>query len=318
MDSHVSPPDDHGPEAPPGIEGGLIAGVVTDFSGFPLVGVRVEAAIGGGADLDLLPVMTDGQGGFELHGLADGAYDLRFELGRVQARVLGVPVGKQDLQVQLARPQGLLLIVKTLDHDALPGLLHVLLEREVKGGRVREYVGRHFESRLLLWSIRPGIYHVTVWGGRYIPVTAHGVRVREGVPAPEVQLLLTAAGRDAARARRRRRGRCGVRRPRGVATSRGSPRLAPPSVRRDHRCGRALRRSRRASGSLPRERGSRRRPLRRPRRRRRGRAHDRRRRPAPRLIRATRARRGLRSVDRRGAVCPSARRETGRRSRPGP
>lgn len=187
-------PDDEGLDAPPGIEGELIAGVVTDFSGFPLVGVRVEVALSGGTDLDALPVMTDGQGGFELHGLASGSYDLRFELGRVQARVLGVPVGKQDLQVHLARPQGLLLVVKTLDGDALPGLLHVLLEREVKDGRVREYVGRHFESRLLLWSIRPGTYHVTVWGGRYVPVTAHGVRVREGVPAPEVQLLLTAAG----------------------------------------------------------------------------------------------------------------------------
>ena len=190
----MHPPDDERLDAPPGVEGEVIAGLVTDFSGFPLVGVRVEAAQSGGADLDLLPVMTDGQGAFELTGLADGTYDLRFVLGRVQARVLGVAAGKQDLQVRLARPQGLLLVVKTLDGDPPPGLIHVVLERAVKEGTVREYVGRHLESRLLLWSIRPGTYHVTVWGGRYVPVTAHGVRVREGVPAPEVELLLAGVG----------------------------------------------------------------------------------------------------------------------------
>ena len=190
----MHPSDDDSLQAPPGIEGAVIAGVVTDFSGFPLVGVRVEAAASGGADLDLLPVMTDGQGGFELSGLAQGTYDLRFQLGRVQARVLGVPAGTHDLAVRLARPQGLLLVVKTVDGDPAPSLLHVLLERDVKGGRSREYVGRHLESRLLLWSIRPGTYTVTVWGGTYVPVTAHGIAVREGEAAPEVELLLTAPG----------------------------------------------------------------------------------------------------------------------------
>lgn len=190
----MHPLDEAAFDGPPPVEGAVIAGTVTDFSGFPLVGVRVEAATSGGADLDLLPVMTDGQGGFELHGLAEGRYDLRFELGRVKARVLGVPSGKQDLPVRLARPQGVLLVVKTVDGEPLPSLLHVLLEREAKGARIREYMGRHFESRLLLWSIRPGTYHVTVWGGHYVPVTAHTVEVREGVGAPEVELLLTERG----------------------------------------------------------------------------------------------------------------------------
>ena len=55
---------------PPAVEGGTISGAVTDFEAVPLVGVRVEVATSGGADLDLLPVLTDGDGRFTLTGLA--------------------------------------------------------------------------------------------------------------------------------------------------------------------------------------------------------------------------------------------------------
>ena len=180
---------------PPPVEGGCIRGRVTDFDGHPLVGVRVESAASGGADLDLLPVMTDGEGGFRLEGLEEGSsYDLRFEVGRVRARTLSVPVGTDGLQVQLARPQGLLLVVKTEGDDPPPDVLHVRLEREGKDGPIREYEGRHLTLRMLLWSIRPGTYTVTVWGGGYVPVQAPGVEVREGRPAPEVELLLSVRG----------------------------------------------------------------------------------------------------------------------------
>ncbi len=180
---------------PPPVEGGSIAGTVTDFDGHALVGVRVEAAVSGGADLDLLPVMTDGHGGFRLEGLAEGrSYDLRFEIGQVRARTLGVPVGTEGLGVQLARPRGLLLGVKTGGDDSPPDVLHVRLEREGQHGPVREYEGRHLTLRMLLWSIRPGTYTLTVWGGGYVPVQAHGVEVREGRPAPEVELVLSVKG----------------------------------------------------------------------------------------------------------------------------
>lgn len=180
---------------PPAVVGGCIAGTVTDFSGHPLVGVRVEAAASGGGDLDLLPVMTDGHGGFRLEGLEEGAsYDLRFEVGRVRARTLNVPVGTEGLAVELARPQGLLLVVKTEADDPPPDVLHVRLERDGKHGPIREYEGRHLTLRMLLWSIRPGTYTLTVWGGGYVPVQAHGVEVREGRPAPEVELILSVRG----------------------------------------------------------------------------------------------------------------------------
>lgn len=176
------------------LQGGVIAGTVADFDGVPLVGVRVEAALSGGADLDLLPVLSDGDGAFALSGLAEGRYDLRFTLGQVRARVLAVPTGTDQLRVQLARPQGLLLRVKTPPEAPPPALLHVVLERETPARLVREHVGRTLRSRLLLWSIRPGAYTVTVWGGPYLPVAARGVRVEEGQPAPEVEVLLAALG----------------------------------------------------------------------------------------------------------------------------
>lgn len=181
-------------ERPPVPEGERIVGVVTDFDDVPLVGVRVEAAATGGADLDLLPTLTDGDGGFVLEGLAVGRYDLRFVLGRVKARTLAVGSGTEDLKVQLARPQGLLLVAKPAEGRSPPALLHVRLEREGVAGDVLEYEGRHLTTRLLLWSIRPGTYRVTVWGGVWIPVRADGVVVRPREPAPEVQLVLAAEG----------------------------------------------------------------------------------------------------------------------------
>lgn len=182
-------------DLPPLVDGGHIAGVVTDFEGHPLVGVRVEAAASGGGDLDLLPVMTDGSGGFRLEGLEEGKpYDLRFEVGQVRARTLSVPVGTEGLAVKLARPQGLLLVVKTEGEDVPPDVLHVRLEREGKHGPIREYEGRHLTLRMLLWSIRPATYTLTVWGGGYVPVQAHGIEVQEGQPAPEVELVLSVRG----------------------------------------------------------------------------------------------------------------------------
>jgi len=192
----LSTPDDILDDAsPPPVEGGRVTGRVTDFDGNPLVGVRVEAATYGGADLEHLPVLTDGNGDFRLEGLEEGQrYDLRFVLGRVRARTLSVPVGTEDLVVQLARPQGILLVAKTAADQPSPDVLHVRLEREGAHGVVREYEGRHLTMRMLLWSIRPGTYTLTVWGGGYVPVQAHGVQVKEGRAAPEVQILLSVQG----------------------------------------------------------------------------------------------------------------------------
>lgn len=181
-------------ERPVRIEGGTVAGIVTDFSGVPLTGVRVEAAATGGGELDLLPVLTDGEGRFRLEGLAEGRYDLRFLLGRVKARTLAVPTGTDQLRVRLARPQGILLVVRPEPGYELPDLIHVVLERETPVKRVREYIGRMLKRRVLLWSIRPGRYVMTVWGGAFLPVTVHGIDVREKEPAPEVEVILSALG----------------------------------------------------------------------------------------------------------------------------
>ncbi|MFV1957784.1 MAG: carboxypeptidase-like regulatory domain-containing protein [Planctomycetota bacterium] len=189
------PPVPEALERAPAIEGEAIAGGVTDFSGLPLVGVRVEAVWSGGGGLGLLPGLSDGAGRLVLEGMAPGRYDLRFQLGRVKAQVLAVPTGTDQLRVRLARPQGILLVVKTAPPSSPPDLVHVVLERHTaKEGRVCEYVGRQLQMRMLLWGIRPGTYTVTAWGGPYVPVSAHGVEVREGAPAPEVELLFSAAG----------------------------------------------------------------------------------------------------------------------------
>ena len=181
-------------ELPPEVEGGSISGTVTDFDGVPLVGVRVEAAASGGAELDLLPALSDGDGRFTLAGLADGRYDLRFVLGQVRARTLAVPTGTDQLRVSLARPQGILLKVRTPADAPPPAMFHVVLDRHTSVRGVREHVGRTLRPRLLLWSIRPGTYTVTVWGGGFLPVIANGVVVEEGKPAPEVEVLLAAPG----------------------------------------------------------------------------------------------------------------------------
>lgn len=195
-DSHSTerPTSDGALEQPPQIEGGHIGGVVTDFSGVPLVGVRVEAALSGGAELDLLPVITNNEGAFVLEGLAEGRYDLRFVLGRVKARLLAVPTGTDQLRVKLARPQGLLLVTKTEPGFEAPDLTRFTLERETSAGHVREHTGRTLKRRVLLWSIRPGRYTVTAWGGPYLPVRVTGVEVVEGEPAPEVEVVFTAEG----------------------------------------------------------------------------------------------------------------------------
>ncbi len=186
-------PDDL--DLPPAIEGESIAGCVVDFQGVPLTGVRVEAAESGGADLDLLPVLSDGDGGFRVEGLEPGTrYDLRFSLGTVKARVLAVPTGTDQLQAKLARPQGILLVAKTEAGLPPPAMYSIVLERQAKGRVIREYAGKTLRSRMLLWSIRPGTYTVKVWGGAYVPVEAHGVVVREGEPAPEVEVVLGPEG----------------------------------------------------------------------------------------------------------------------------
>lgn len=188
MDSRA----DDSPDLAP--QGGSISGTVTDFDGVPLAGVRVEAAVSAGADLDLLPVLTDGDGRFALSGLAEGRYDLRFVLGLVKARVVAVPTGTDQLRLQLARPQGILLKIKTPPGGAAPAVTHVVLERETPVRGVREHVGRTLKNRMLLWSIRPGTHTITVWGGPYLPVVVRGVLVQEGQPAPEVEVLLAAEG----------------------------------------------------------------------------------------------------------------------------
>lgn len=186
-------PDDL--DLPPAIEGASIAGRVTDPQGVPLTGVRVEAAETGGADLDLLPVLTDGDGRFTVEGLEPTMrYDLRFSLGTVKARVLAVPTGTDQLEARLARPQGILLVIKTEPGLAPPPLYGVALVREAKGRRVRAWQGRMLDPRMLLWSIRPGRYTVTVWGGSYLPVEAHDVEVRDGEPAPAVEVVLGPKG----------------------------------------------------------------------------------------------------------------------------
>jgi 5-hydroxyisourate hydrolase-like protein (transthyretin family) len=183
-------------DRPVRLDGGVISGLVTDFSKIPLAGVRVEAASSAGADLDMLPVLTDGDGRFAVEGLAPGRYDLRFSLGQVRSRVLAVPVGTDQLRVRLARPQGILLVMRHGPDEPRPGTYHILLERTTPEGLVREHCGRVLKSRLLLWSIRPGRYDVTVWGGPYLPVRVRGVDVREGEPAPEVEVALAARGAE--------------------------------------------------------------------------------------------------------------------------
>ena len=191
----TAPDAPDGLNEPPLVEGESISGLVTDFDGEPMVGVRVEAAETGGGDLDLLPVLSDGGGAFELTGLVPGSrYDLRFELGTVKARTLSVPVGTAQLQVKLARPQGIQLAVKTEPGQAPPDVIHVVLHRLGPKGAIREYFGRTLRQRLLLWSIRPGRYTVTVWGGPYLPVVANDVFVNPREAAPEVEILLSAKG----------------------------------------------------------------------------------------------------------------------------
>ena len=191
--------DDHDLARPPNVEGGTIAGRVTDSKEVPLPGVRIEAAATGGGDLDLLPEITDAHGRFELTGLTSGRYDLRFSLGQVKARVLAVPTGTDQLRVRLARPQGLMLVFRSIDDAPPPPLYHYTLKRIGKTNNgtpnvVCEDVGATLKSRILLWSIRPGHYIVTAWGGPYLPVEVNDIVVKPDDPAPEVEVLLAARG----------------------------------------------------------------------------------------------------------------------------
>ncbi len=191
--------DDDELTTPPSVEGGTIAGRVTDSKDVPLPGVRIEAASTGGGDLDLLPELTDAHGRFELTGLAQGRYDLRFALGQVKARVLAVPTGTDQLRVRLARPQGLMLVFRSEASAPPPPLYHYTLKRVSANGIhspeiVCEDVGATLKSRILLWSIRPGRYIVTAWGGPYLPVVVGDILVKPDEPAPEVEVLLSARG----------------------------------------------------------------------------------------------------------------------------
>ena len=112
----------------------------------------------------------------------------------MRARTLAVPVGTDQLRVNLARPQGILLVIKTESGQTPADLYHVVLEREGKDGYVREWFGRVLKPRLLLWSIRPGRYRVVAWGGAYLPVEVADVEVAAEEPAPEVEVLLSARG----------------------------------------------------------------------------------------------------------------------------
>ncbi len=182
-------------DSPPPIEGGVIAGRAEDFEGLPLVGVRVEAAASGDErSLDALPVMTDGEGAFRLEGLVAPRYDLRFAMGTVKARVLDVPVGRLDLTVRLARPQGFVVDARVRVGESPPDVLHLVLERHGREGFVREHVGRSLRKRLLLWNLRPGTYRLLAWGPPYRPVVVDAIDVRDGEPAREVVLDLAARG----------------------------------------------------------------------------------------------------------------------------
>lgn len=187
-------PSAHDSEPAFSMDGGVISGVVTDVEGVPLVGVRVETAGSGGAELEMLPVLTDGDGRFAVEGLGGGRYDLRFALGTVSARVLAVPVGTDQLSVRLARPQGILVLIRTPPGAEALGMCHIVLERQASDGWRRDHCARTVKSRLLLWSIRPGRYRVTAWASPYLPVRAEQIDVVEGQPAPAVELALVALG----------------------------------------------------------------------------------------------------------------------------
>ena len=190
-----APAPDHADDQPLDFGGSVIAGRIIDRREDPLVGVRVEAAVSGDeASLDALPVMSDGDGCFRLDGLVDGAYDVRFQLGNVKARVVDVPVGKTDLVVRMARPQGLVLDARCAPGQTLPPQLHLLVERRTKWGWRREHVGRSIRRRVRLWNLRPGTYRVAVWGPPYLPVAAEDVEVVAGEPAPDVPIFLSAEG----------------------------------------------------------------------------------------------------------------------------
>lgn len=64
----------------------------------------------------------------------------------------------------------------------------------MKGGVKREHFGRTLQRRLLLWSIRPGRYTLTAWGGPYLPIRVPGIDVVEGQPAPQVEVVFAAKG----------------------------------------------------------------------------------------------------------------------------
>ncbi|MGE0193117.1 MAG: carboxypeptidase-like regulatory domain-containing protein [Planctomycetota bacterium] len=182
-------------DSPPPVEGGVIAGRAQDFEGLPLVGVRVEAAASGDeSSLDALPVLTDGEGAFRLEGLVAHAYDLRFAMGTVKARVLGVPIGKEDLAVRLARPQGFVVDARVRPGDTPPEVLHLQLERRGKDGWVREHVGRSLRKRLLLWNLRPGTYRLFAWAPPWRPVLVEGIDVKDLEAARDVVLDLAARG----------------------------------------------------------------------------------------------------------------------------
>lgn len=177
------------------VEGGTISGTVADFEGVPIVGVRVEAkATGDPTSLDLLPAMTDGSGRFLLEGLIAPAYDLLLGKSTVKARVEAVPIGKMDLAIRLARPQGVVLDVRTSQGDPPPTVIHMALWRQTKDAWAKEHVGRSLEKRMLLAGLRPGTWRLVVHGPPYLPVNVEGFEVRAGHAADVVPVHLSVRG----------------------------------------------------------------------------------------------------------------------------
>lgn len=165
---------------------GTIAGIVVDSAGEPVPEVQVAAVkdLWGGDNQDFAmtgfaSATTDGGGGFAIHGLADGQYNLSAHRSGMSLDEGWGQKGTQaktgDTKVRLLLPSPGSIIGKlVLESGDVPKLATV----SVSWTKSKPSVGGSFE----LGEITPGKYDLTIRGPEFAEKIVRDVEVVEGKP----------------------------------------------------------------------------------------------------------------------------------------
>lgn len=171
----------------------VLRGIVRDSVGAPVAGARVVAIARAGTPMGGDGARSDGEGRFEVRGLAPGTYDLVASAsGFAEARALGAdPAAAVDIEITLGLGGELRVQVFGADGRAAAGAIGRLeslaAEPNARAGRAQSALEGFFEGRGIAntegWidfgRLAPGTYAVNVSRGA-ASGRAERVEVREG------------------------------------------------------------------------------------------------------------------------------------------